>query len=230
MRRVHEHELSDRGSRSAFRWSPIRIMLMSSDSCAGYWVRRHCGFDPDHHFRPCPFARARNVQRTHCDVSASPGLSLDFFLNFFSAYGLGSAVAPVIAGVLSEHGAWRWFFCSSLLRMPCLAFYNIPSSDMNIPICAVTAIILVVFLDVKTPNLSFKEKMAKLDWVYVVIPTDHMIDSDLPVIKRQYFDYCEHDLCRPWPNLGRSRVCVDLCCSPGSTRHWNGRPGRLFDV
>ncbi|PAV21574.1 MFS general substrate transporter [Pyrrhoderma noxium] len=63
------------------------------------------------------------------------------------AFGFGTAIAPVVSGVLAQHGQWRWFFY------------------MNLPICLLTAVIAGTYLDLKVPRLSFKEKIMSLDWV-----------------------------------------------------------------
>ena len=39
---------------------------------------------------------------------------------------------------------------------------------MNIPICAVAAVITVLFLNFDAPRTSFREKMASMDWGYVI--------------------------------------------------------------
>ena len=38
-------------------------------------------------------------------------------------------------------------------------------SDLNLPLTGVAAILVVLFLNVKTPRGSFREKMARMDWM-----------------------------------------------------------------
>ncbi|KAI5118633.1 hypothetical protein M0805_000009 [Coniferiporia weirii] len=63
------------------------------------------------------------------------------------AFAFGTATAPIIAGSLAQHGQWRWFFY------------------MNLPICGLTALISLMYLDLKVPRGTFKEKILSLDWM-----------------------------------------------------------------
>lgn len=72
----------------------------------------------------------------------------------FGVIGIFTAVGPLIGGVLAQHGAWRW------------AFY------LNIPICGLTIINSVLFLQVGNPiGGSFFKKMASVDWGGIIILT-----------------------------------------------------------
>ncbi|KAF7289732.1 Iron permease [Mycena indigotica] len=68
-------------------------------------------------------------------------------LSQFSAFAIGSGTGPVVGGALAQHGQWRWLFY------------------LNLPICAVAAILVAVFLRLKTPTVPFGEKMRRLDWI-----------------------------------------------------------------
>lgn len=61
-------------------------------------------------------------------------------------FAFATAIAPVIAGALAEHGQWRWFFY------------------LNLPICGVCAALVFVYLQLKVPHGTFKEKIFSLDW------------------------------------------------------------------
>ncbi|KAL5513681.1 hypothetical protein ACEPAH_4080 [Sanghuangporus vaninii] len=63
------------------------------------------------------------------------------------AYAFASSIAAPIAGTLAEHGQWRWFFY------------------MNLPLCAVAAIITVIFVNLHVPRGSFRDKLFSLDWI-----------------------------------------------------------------
>lgn len=39
--------------------------------------------------------------------------------------------------------------------------------DMNLPICAVSGFLVATCLDLKVPHGTIKEKLLKLDWMYV---------------------------------------------------------------
>ncbi|KAH8111198.1 iron permease [Phellopilus nigrolimitatus] len=63
------------------------------------------------------------------------------------AYAMSSGIATIIAGALAQHGQWRWFFY------------------MNLPFCAVSAIITAIFVSIEAPRGSFKDKLFSLDWI-----------------------------------------------------------------
>ncbi|KAL5534885.1 hypothetical protein ACEPAF_2975 [Sanghuangporus sanghuang] len=60
-------------------------------------------------------------------------------------YAFGSSSSPAIAGAFAQNGQWRWFFY------------------MNLPICGVTAFLVLTCLDLKVPRGTFKKKLLKLD-------------------------------------------------------------------
>ncbi|KAJ7048471.1 Mfs1.2 [Mycena amicta] len=62
------------------------------------------------------------------------------------AFAIGSGTGPVVGGALAQHGQWRWLFY------------------MNLPICAAAALLVAIFLRLKTPRVPLKEKMKRLDW------------------------------------------------------------------
>ncbi|GAA6000896.1 hypothetical protein JCM10207_004709 [Rhodosporidiobolus poonsookiae] len=61
-----------------------------------------------------------------------------------------SAIGPPIGGALANAGAWRWLFY------------------LNLPLTGIAMILIVIFLDVKTPKTTFKEKLALMDYVNVL--------------------------------------------------------------
>ncbi|KAI5118634.1 hypothetical protein M0805_000010 [Coniferiporia weirii] len=63
------------------------------------------------------------------------------------AYTFATATSPVIGGALAQHGQWRWFFY------------------LNIPVCGLVAIVVFVFLDLRTPRGTLKDKLLSLDWM-----------------------------------------------------------------
>ncbi|KAF8058199.1 MFS general substrate transporter, partial [Lyophyllum atratum] len=60
---------------------------------------------------------------------------------------IGSAIAPFIAGGLSEKATWRWLFY------------------LNLPLCAIALSVVTLFLHLKTPTESFRAKFFKIDWI-----------------------------------------------------------------
>lgn len=84
-----------------------------------------------------------------------------------SAYCFGTSSAPVVAGALVQNGQWRWYFCTFPAHATnTVAYFNF--ADMNLPICAVTGLLVATCLDLKVPHGTIKEKLLKLDWMCVV--------------------------------------------------------------
>lgn len=71
-----------------------------------------------------------------------------------SALGLVWVVAgttgPVIGGALSQYTSWRWCFWLSL------------------PVCAITFVVMVVFLDVHNPRTALADGLRAVDWFGIV--------------------------------------------------------------
>ncbi|KAI0083273.1 MFS general substrate transporter [Irpex rosettiformis] len=62
-------------------------------------------------------------------------------------WAFAAAVGPLIGGGLAVRGQWRWFFY------------------INLPISLLAAILVFVFLKLKTPPGTLKEKLARMDWI-----------------------------------------------------------------
>ncbi|TFK95533.1 major facilitator superfamily domain-containing protein [Pterulicium gracile] len=56
------------------------------------------------------------------------------------------AVGPLISGSLAANNEWRWLFY------------------LNLPICAIALILVILFLDLPTPEGSVREKFSRMDW------------------------------------------------------------------
>ncbi|GAA5958888.1 hypothetical protein JCM3765_000766 [Sporobolomyces pararoseus] len=67
-----------------------------------------------------------------------------------SVWALASAIAPPIGGALATAGQWRWFFY------------------MNLPLCGVALTLVILFLNVKTPQTTLREKFAQIDWFTIL--------------------------------------------------------------
>lgn len=58
-----------------------------------------------------------------------------------------SAAGPIVGGALAKSGSWRWLFY------------------LNLPIAGVAFFLIIVFYRVRSPKLSFKDKISGIDWV-----------------------------------------------------------------
>ncbi|TFK35058.1 MFS general substrate transporter [Crucibulum laeve] len=63
------------------------------------------------------------------------------------AWAIASFIGPVIGGALAEGGAWRWLFY------------------LNIFTSAISAILVLLLLRLKTPEGTIKEKLGRMDWI-----------------------------------------------------------------
>ncbi|KAL0954049.1 hypothetical protein HGRIS_005201 [Hohenbuehelia grisea] len=63
------------------------------------------------------------------------------------AWAIASGTGPIIGGSLAQAGQWRWLFY------------------LNIPVCGVAATFVVVFLRLRTPSGTLREKLNRMDWV-----------------------------------------------------------------
>lgn len=59
---------------------------------------------------------------------------------------LAGTTGPIIGGALSEYASWRWCFW------------------INLPVCAVTFVVLFFFLDVHNPRTKFRDGLMAVDW------------------------------------------------------------------
>ncbi|KZT23032.1 iron permease [Neolentinus lepideus HHB14362 ss-1] len=60
---------------------------------------------------------------------------------------IASGIGPVIGGVLAQKGQWRWLFY------------------LNLPICGIAAVLVLIFVTLRTPPGTFAEKLKKIDWI-----------------------------------------------------------------
>ncbi|KAJ2970492.1 hypothetical protein NUW54_g12718 [Trametes sanguinea] len=66
-------------------------------------------------------------------------------------WALACSAGPAIGGALAHSGAWRWIFF------------------LNLPLCGASLILTSVFLRVRKPTTSLRERLAEMDWLGVTI-------------------------------------------------------------
>lgn len=62
-------------------------------------------------------------------------------------YTVASGIGPVVGGSLAERGHWRWLFY------------------LNIPIAGLASILVLIFLNLRIPPGTIKEKLRRIDWI-----------------------------------------------------------------
>ncbi|TBU53297.1 iron permease [Dichomitus squalens] len=62
-------------------------------------------------------------------------------------WALAGAIGPTIAGSLAQDATWRWLFY------------------LNLPLAGISFVLVAVFLRVRTPEGSIREKLARVDWI-----------------------------------------------------------------
>ncbi|GBE78466.1 Efflux pump FUS6 [Sparassis crispa] len=60
---------------------------------------------------------------------------------------VASGIGPVVGGALAQHGEWRWLFY------------------LNLPICGVVVFLVLIFLRLRSPPGTLKEKLQTIDWM-----------------------------------------------------------------
>ncbi|KAI3614790.1 mfs multidrug transporter [Moniliophthora roreri] len=68
-------------------------------------------------------------------------------------WSFATAVGPLVGGALANQGQWRWLFY------------------LNLPICAVTIAVVVLFLRLPIPPGTIQSKLRRMDWIgnFIVI-------------------------------------------------------------
>ncbi|KAI0292637.1 major facilitator superfamily domain-containing protein [Multifurca ochricompacta] len=69
------------------------------------------------------------------------------------SWAVGGGVGPVIGGSLAQSGNWRWLFY------------------LNLPICAFNATLVLLFMRLKTPYATLKEKLSRMDFIGNILIT-----------------------------------------------------------
>ncbi|KAI0046898.1 MFS general substrate transporter [Auriscalpium vulgare] len=66
-----------------------------------------------------------------------------------SVWALACAIGPPVGGALANSGAWRWLFF------------------LNLPISAIAAGLVIAFLRVNAPKMTWREKITRIDWITI---------------------------------------------------------------
>ncbi|KAF8258823.1 major facilitator superfamily domain-containing protein [Lactarius quietus] len=69
------------------------------------------------------------------------------------SWAVGGGVGPVIGGSLAQSGKWRWLFY------------------LNLPICVSNATLVLLFMRLRTPPATLREKLSKMDFIGNILIT-----------------------------------------------------------
>ena len=68
---------------------------------------------------------------------------------------------------MAQTGQWRWIFCSLRIIHSLSSESDVLCSDLNLPVCGVTFLMIFYFLLLPTPAGSMRENVVKMDWMCV---------------------------------------------------------------
>ncbi|GAA5874035.1 hypothetical protein JCM16303_002669 [Sporobolomyces ruberrimus] len=84
-------------------------------------------------------------------VDLIPIAERGMYFGFLGAvWALASALGPPVGGALASAGQWRWLFY------------------LNLPLCGLAATLVALFLHVKTPSTTLREKLEQIDWFNII--------------------------------------------------------------
>lgn len=144
-------------------------------------------------------------------------------------WAIASVMAPLVSGALAEEGQWRWLFCTLALptrRRPRCSHHI---TDLNIPIAGAAAILVVLFMKMKKPEGTLKQKLAKMDWMWVIPLSTTLSETNLS-LQREYVMYRKYDRNHAWADMGRRNIRLELCASNLPPCHWLLRVVRVPGV
>ena len=80
------------------------------------------------------------------------------------AWGIAAACGPIIGGAFAENATWRWLFCEFVLSPLLCVLSNISRRpDLNLPLCGIAFFLVMIYLRVRTPGGSVREKLLRID-------------------------------------------------------------------
>lgn len=151
------------------------VLIHCVHSCPRRWWRRH---PVDFEYRGIGHGDVEGAGVVQCDDwrvrVCAWYFSSKVLMVYARTWAIASVMAPLVSGALAEEGQWRWLFCA-FARPPRRGPRRGPrcslrSTDLNIPIAGAAAILVVLFMKMKKPEGTLKQKLAKMDWMWVTHP------------------------------------------------------------
>lgn len=145
------------------------VLTYCVHSCPRCWWRRH---PVDFKYRGIGHGDVEGAGIVQCDdrrvcVCPSWYVSSMVLTTACRTWAIASVMAPLVSGALAEEGQWRWLFCTPPLTTRRGPRYSLRITDLNIPIAGAAAILVVLFMKMKKPEGTLKQKLAKMDWMWV---------------------------------------------------------------
>ncbi|BGO95553.1 hypothetical protein NBRC10512_007811 [Rhodotorula toruloides] len=87
-----------------------------------------------------------------------------------AVWAIASVAGPPIGGGLATAGAWRWLFYRAFSRDVLSSNDELMdrSRKVNLPLTGLAFALVVVFLDIKAPQTTLKEKLEQMDYANVI--------------------------------------------------------------
>ena len=98
-----------------------------------------------------------------------------------SVWCLAASVAPVVGGSLASQGQWRWLFCQSCSLVQIIFDESDNIQDLNLPVSFVACLFVIFLMDLPIPPGSYREKLSRMDWMYVQMRCSPLIRPHLPL-------------------------------------------------
>ena len=78
---------------------------------------------------------------------------------------IAGLIGPVVGGSLADIGQWRWLFCVYPTNPDVQMHSSLHRADLNLPIAAIAALFVAIFMELPTPPGTLADKVRRMDWM-----------------------------------------------------------------